>query len=91
MNGSVKVVTVLPPPDISSVNYSQVQSGILTFNATNGAAGGPFELLTSTNLALPLNQWITVANGNFDGSGDLTGLSVTNTVGPQRFYILSAQ
>lgn len=91
VNGSVSVVTVLPPPTISSVNYSQAQNGILTFNATNGAVGGSYELLTSTNLALPLSQWATAATGSFDGSGNLTGLNVTNTVGPQRFYILSAQ
>jgi autotransporter-associated beta strand protein len=91
VNGSVSVISVLPPPTISSVDYSQAQNGILTFNATNGAAAGPYELLTSTNLALPLNQWTIAASGSFDGSGNLTGLNVTNTVGPQRFYILSAQ
>lgn len=90
-NGSVSVVAVLPPPVIASVNYSQVESGILTFNATNGAANGSYTLLTSTNVALPLSQWTTAAAGNFNGSGNLTGLNVTNTVGPQRFYTLSAQ
>ncbi|HVU26329.1 MAG TPA: autotransporter-associated beta strand repeat-containing protein [Verrucomicrobiae bacterium] len=91
VNGSISVVTTLPPPVISDVGYSQVQNGILTFNALNGAAGGSYTLLTSTNLALPFSQWTTVATGNFDGSGNLTGLSITNTVGAQRFYILSAQ
>ncbi|HEY3761520.1 MAG TPA: autotransporter-associated beta strand repeat-containing protein [Verrucomicrobiae bacterium] len=90
VNGSVSVASVLPPPAVSSVNYSQVTSGILVFNATNGATGGPYTLLTSTNVALPLSQWTVAAAGNFDGSGNLTGLSVTNTVKPQQYYILSA-
>ena len=91
VNGSISVTAVLPPPAISGVDYSQVSSGILTFNATNGVAGGAYTLLTSTNVALPLSQWTPAATGNFDGSGNLTGINVTNTVGPQRFYILSAQ
>jgi hypothetical protein len=90
VNGSISVITALSPPAISSVNYSQVQNGILTFNATNGAVDGSYVLLTSTNLTLPLNQWTVAATGNFDGSGNLTGLNVTNSVGPQQFYILSA-
>ena len=51
---------------------------------------GTYVLLESTNVALPLTNWIPVLTNTFDGSGDLN-LS-TNIVNPnysQQFYILS--
>ena len=63
----------------------------LALAATNGAAGGSWALLQSTNIALPLNQWQTNATGNFDGSGTLSA-SLPNTVtNSQEFFILKVQ
>ena len=62
-----------------------------TLTGTNGAAGGQYILLQSTNVALPLAQWTPVLTNNFDGNGNLN-LS-TNVVDPadtQNFYILQA-
>jgi len=47
-------------------------------------------VLTSTNLALPLSQWMPVATNVLSASGNFT-ITATNAVNrsiPQRFYIL---
>jgi hypothetical protein len=81
--------TVVPPGVFANVNYSQAASGIITFNATNATPNGAYTLLMTTNLALPISQWTPAATGNFDGNGNLNGLSVTNNpAGSQAFFIL---
>ena len=62
----------------------------LTLTATNGVGNGTYILLQSTNVALPLSQWIPVLTNTFDGSGNLN-LS-TNIITPgaqQQFYLIS--
>jgi fibronectin-binding autotransporter adhesin len=78
------------PPAISSVDYSTIGSGHITFNATNGTPGASVSILMSTDVSLPLASWSVVATGSFDGSGNLTGLSVpVDNTQAQQFYILS--
>ena len=73
------------PPRIMNINSSGTS---LSISATDGAAGGSWTLLQSTNLALPLSQWQTNCTGNFDSSGNLS-TSITNTAtNRQEFYIL---
>jgi hypothetical protein len=73
------------PPRIMNINLSGTS---LSISATNGAAGGSWTLLQSTNLALPLSQWQTNCTGNFDSSGNLsTGITNTAT-NRQEFYLL---
>ena len=87
-NGVIKVIaTSNPTPHITSILLSGTN---LVFNATNGLAGAPFNLLTSTNVALPLSQWTTNATGAFDSNGNIVNFTngiTPNT--PQQFYILS--
>ncbi len=89
-SGKITVTGVAPPPAISSVDFSQLaSSGTLTFNFRGGTPNGVFNLLSSTNLALPLNQWTQVTTGNFDSSGNWTGLSVTaDPAAPQVYFII---
>jgi fibronectin-binding autotransporter adhesin len=87
-NGILTVVaSAKPTPQITGISLSGTN---LVFNATNGLANAPFNLLTSTNIALPLNQWTTNATGAFDNNGNL--VNFTNGITPnaqQQFYILS--
>ena len=90
-NGSVKYVGPGNPPSFSTVDFSQLAGGTITFNATNGAANGVVIILSSTNLALPASSWTPVVTNNFDGNGNLTGLAVTvDPTQPQEFYTLEA-
>ena len=86
--GIIKVgSTMIPQPSITSISVSGTA---LTITGTNGLAGGPFILLESTNLTLPLNQWTPVLTNNFNGGGDLnltTNIIVPGTL--HEFFILS--
>jgi hypothetical protein len=73
------------PPLIGGINLSGTS---LYISATNGAAGGPWTLLQSSNLALPLSQWQTNSTGNFDSSGNLSATITNPATNRQEFYIL---
>jgi hypothetical protein len=54
---------------------------------TNGLAGVPYNVLTSTNLVLPLGDWTVLPTNTFGAST----FSITNPVNPsapQSFYLL---
>jgi autotransporter-associated beta strand protein len=91
VNGTIRVTGVAAGPSISSVDYSTLPGGIITFNATNGAPNGAVSVLTSTDVGLPLTGWTNVASGTFDFEGNLTGLPVTvDPTEARRFYLLQA-
>ncbi len=84
--GTIKVVAI-KHPHITSISVSGTT---LNISATNGAAGGQFVLLGSTNVALPFSQWTRILTNNFDGSGNLTlSTNIINPGVPQQFYLLS--
>lgn len=63
----------------------------LLFSGTNGIPNANYHVLVSTNLTLPLANWIRVATNVFDGNG---GFSFTQPVSlnqPQQFYLLQLQ
>ena len=76
------------PPQITGIVVSGTS---LSISATNGAFGGAWVLLQSTNLSLPLSQWQTNLMGNFDGSGNLSTNIVNTVTNSQGYYILKLQ
>jgi len=77
-----------PAPGITSIRLSGTD---VLLSATNGFIGGTYYVLTSTNVATPLNQWQPVSTNVLSASGSFT---LTNTLGsalPQEFYILGVQ
>lgn len=91
VNGTVRVTAVLPPPSISSVDFSTLAGGAITLNAINGATNGPVNVLTTTNLALPLSSWTTVTTTTFDGSGNLSLPITVDPALPQSYFLLQGQ
>ncbi|HEV2434385.1 MAG TPA: NPCBM/NEW2 domain-containing protein [Verrucomicrobiae bacterium] len=85
-SGVLSVVTLpTPPPRFGSLT---VNGGNCVFRGSNGVPGWPYSVLTSSNLALPVNQWTPMATNNFDGNGDF---SITNPLNPnlgQQYYLL---
>jgi autotransporter-associated beta strand protein len=63
----------------------------IVISGTNGEAGAAYYLLESTDVALPLSQWITVATNtvNANGAFTFTGTNVVTPGSQQQFYILS--
>lgn len=65
----------------------------LVLNATNGVANCSYTVLTSTNLALPLNQWTPLATNTLTQAGNFT-FNLPNAIAPsasQQFFTLQAQ
>jgi autotransporter-associated beta strand protein len=91
VDGSITVTNAFKPA-FSSVNFSALSNGSIVLNVTNGAAGGPVNILTSTNLALPLGSWTTNAATTFNGSGNLTSFTITvDPTVPELFIQLQVQ
>ena len=88
VNSELYLVVASPQPAI--ITSFGISGMTLTLTATNGVGNGTYILLQSTNVALPLSQWIPVLTNTFDGSGNLN-LS-TNIITPgaqQQFYLIS--
>ena len=84
------VSVLLVQPSIASLSLSGTN---LVFSGGNGPPGATYKLLMSTNLALPLNHWTSVATNVFNASGNFT-ITATNSVSravAQGFYILHTQ
>lgn len=78
------ITPVVPQPDITG--FSLTGSNLI-ISGTNGTAGRQFEVLTSTNLALPLGQWTPIATNTFSS----TAFNISNAVistAPENFYVL---
>ncbi len=85
-NSSVDLVFVsLPatPPGFSAVPRNEAS---LLFSGTNGIPNWPYYVLASTNMALPLAQWPSVATNFFDGAGNFTFTHRPNATAS--FYVL---
>jgi hypothetical protein len=85
IDGSITVATT-PPPSISGVSQSGAN---MIFSVQGGSPGGPYELLTSTNVALPLANWITIETGNLDGLGKTALTNGINPAEPERYFRIS--
>lgn len=66
-----------------------IQSGTnLVFSGTNSTPANGYSVWSSTNLTLPLTNWVLESSGIFDGSGVF---SVTNVIQPNttnKFFLL---
>jgi formylglycine-generating enzyme len=74
----------------ASFSGVSISATSLVLSATNGQPGGTYNLLTTTNLALPQSHWTPVATNVLSAGGNFT-ITVTNAVttgNPQHFYIL---
>ncbi len=84
-------ISAAPRPGIISVNLAGTN---VILSATNGANGGTYFILSSTNLAQPLNQWMPVATNVLNAGGNFS-ITATNAANPnspaQQFFILQTQ
>jgi len=85
-NGSLAVVTAPGGgPQFGSVTRS---GGGLIFSGTGGAALGDYVVLSSTNVAAPLLNWLPVTSNLFDASGNFNFTNPINPARSQEFYRL---
>jgi hypothetical protein len=90
VNGTLRVASTTPlaPPDISSFVYSGFD---VTISSINGPANGPYRILATTDLALPLASWSVLTTNYFDASGQINPpFNMPVDPGqPQQFFLLS--
>jgi len=90
-SGSI-TVGVVPVPQITSfgVSFFGVNGVTLNMTANSGVPNGNCYLLTSTNVALPFNQWTPVLTNSFDASGNLNlSTNLVSISREQQYYILA--
>jgi hypothetical protein len=85
-NGAIAVVAA---PGGSPQFGTVTRSGSdLIFSGTGGAANGDYVVLSSTNVAAPLLNWLPVTSNLFDASGNFIFTNPINPARPQEFYRL---
>jgi hypothetical protein len=85
-SGVVGVMSVSPA--LPAINTVAASAGNLVFSGTNGTASATYYVLTTTNLATPLTNWVAILTNSFDANGNF---SVTNAIDlstPQLFYLI---
>jgi autotransporter-associated beta strand protein len=89
VSGGSVIMTVVAAPTKPAFTSFKISGTTLMITATNGTTNGNYVLLESTNLALPLTNWIPVLTNSFDGSGDINlSTNIVNPAIPQEFYII---
>ena len=86
MNGSIEIIGVaVAQPRFSGI--TQAGTNVI-ISGTNGTPNAFYAVLTSTNVALPLSNWVSLATNQFGPAGEF---SFTNAVVPgipHRFFRL---
>jgi hypothetical protein len=57
------------------------------FNGIGGSPGSNYVVLASTNLTVPLTNWLALTTNTFDGSGQFRYTNHVNPAKPQQFFI----
>jgi len=84
VNGTLQVVAASGP----LITHISVSETNLIISGNSGVTGEQYQLLSSTNLTLPLSQWVPVLTNSFGGSGNFTLTNTINPATPQNFYML---
>jgi hypothetical protein len=84
---SVAVLTVSVPPTFGDIRVA-VGGASLVINGSGGTPGGSYYVMTSSNVAVPANQWTCVATNQFDAARQFSFTNTPDTNLPQCFYLL---
>jgi autotransporter-associated beta strand protein len=85
VDGRLWVVKTTPPV---IANTALSGNGKFTFKGSGGTPNWDYFVLTSTNLTLPLSQWIFILTNQFDAGGNFSVTNAINPGLPQQFYLL---
>jgi autotransporter-associated beta strand protein len=86
VNGSIGVIA-LPQtrPQISGVGVSGTN---LVLSITGGTPNSDYQVMTSTNLSVPISLWTSVVAGILNSNGRFTNQIPINPSAPENFYLL---
>jgi hypothetical protein len=84
VDGSIEVISVpISQPKFSNISLSGTN---VILSGTNGTTGQNYAVLTATNVATPLSNWVSLVTNQFGTGGSF---SFTNPIAPgipQRFF-----
>ncbi len=82
VDGTLRVTGGVERPQVAS--FRRTSDGNFQFSGT-GPGTAAYRILATTNVALPLTNWVQISSGNFIGGAfSFTDLNATNY--PRRFY-----
>jgi hypothetical protein len=84
LDGSLQVI-IASRPQFASASVSGTN---VVFAGAGGISNGTFTVLTSTNLTLPITNWVPLLTNQFDATGNFLFTNSVNPALPQRFYML---
>jgi hypothetical protein len=86
-DGTLRLTAIaLPTPHFTSVSVSGTT---LTIQGTNGADSGPYVLLGTTNLTLPISQWTPLLTNSFAPNGSFNlSTNIINPSVPHQFFLI---
>jgi hypothetical protein len=71
-------------PQFGTFNLSGTN---LIFSGIGGSSGSNYVVLASTNLTIPLTNWLALTTNTFDGSGQFRYTNNVNPAKPSQFFI----
>lgn len=86
-NGRIWIVST-EPPVVSSVDLS---GGSFHFSGSGGTPNWTYDVVTSTNLALPVTEWTVIYTGQFDSTGNFSVTIPTVAQEAQRYYVVRSR
>ena len=85
VGGALAVAAFTSRPEFGTVVQS---AGAIVMSGSNGPPNATYYVLSSTNIATPLNQWLPVLTNTFDASGNFSATNLVDPATPQRFFLL---
>ena len=83
VNGTLKVIGTGP-----HFNSPFLSGADLVLSGTGGTPGHDYYVLASTNVALPISNWTSLATNQFDINGNFNFTNTISAAFPQRFFLI---
>jgi len=85
-DGTIRIISKLPQFSVATISGNSI-----FLSGSGGKSGGVYNVLTSTNIALPSLEWSIVATNLFDASGNFSFSSPIEALIPHQFFRIQAQ
>jgi hypothetical protein len=86
VNGELAIIAVAQPTFLAPV----LSGTNLVFSGTGGTPGGSYVVVTSSELTVPLPNWIPVATNSFDGSGNFSFTNGLSPASAAEYFVIEA-